>query len=180
MLEFVPITSCPLLVEGLHLLGQRGFPHLLKPGTHVPTQKLSATSDLELFFGACPQYQYLWVEVRGLSRLSREYAPGFQERAENTVLKTTCADQLPRQGLDTCTVRKTSLVSRKRSKQKLSSRTVHMYVPSPMKGYSIPSLTPGSISTSSVRSSFTSLQRGRASKHEVFNSRWQHLLISMG
>lgn len=30
--------------------------------------------------------------------------------------------------------------------------------PSPMKGYSMPSLTPGSISTSSVRSSFTSLR----------------------
>lgn len=31
--------------------------------------------------------------------------------------------------------------------------------PSPIKGYSMPSLTPGSISTSRVRSSFTSLRQ---------------------
>lgn len=39
------------------------------------------------------------LELRALSRLGKEYPPGFQQHAEDTALKATCADQLPRAGL---------------------------------------------------------------------------------
>lgn len=111
----------------------------------------------------CPQYQQSDWNSEHYPDLAKSILLDFSSMQRTQHLKPHVLISYPELGLDTSTAMKTSLASRKRSKSKLSSRAAPIYVPSPMKGYSIPSLTPGSISTSSVRSSFTSLQRGRAS-----------------
>lgn len=83
-------------------------------------------------------------------------------RLRNTLLDSSTWTQhfQPHGGLGTASARE----GPERSSSELSTHS-----PSPMKGYSMPSLTPGSISTSSVRSSFTSLKKERATQHSVFN-----------